>query len=194
MKRSVANLTHGLVGTSCPNCGPICLESFRFAVEYFRQTLQFVISSFKWLFMFGQYTVVHARITHFCNPKWPWCICAKMSGWSHLGINSCSPFKSNPSSIAISSRNVQKGRNSGGNSVIFCGHPHCTVCFRSARVSSFAVDCRSFSSLSWVHLACAVIWFICKIGSVMVSLATGALDKQSAIKFVSPLMYSTFMS
>ena len=28
----------------------------------------------------GNNTVVRARIRHFCNPKWPRCICAKMSG------------------------------------------------------------------------------------------------------------------
>ena len=37
-------------------------------------------------------------------------------------------------------------------------------------------------------------WFTYEIGNLMVSWATGALDRQSAMKLVSPLIYSTVMS
>ena len=50
VKMSVANLTHGLVGTSWPKPGPICFESLWFAAEYLRQMAQVVTSSFSWLF------------------------------------------------------------------------------------------------------------------------------------------------
>ena len=123
---------------------------------------------------------------HFVNPRWPSWINFSISACFWLGITIFVPFRISPSSIVISSQNVQNACILFGGSFMLLGYPFCIVYLSMTRVSSACVDscnCCKLSLLAWSWL---VIWYTLSLGSLMESWSPPTLDKQSANWFFSP--------
>ena len=91
----------------------------------------------------------------------------------------------------IISQNVQKGLSSGGRYWIIWGHPCFTTSPSSTKISSWLVRSHSHCILSGVHLRLWVTRLTWRIGKWMLPVVIRAHERQSAITFVLPLVYST---
>ena len=90
-----------------------------------------------------------------------------------------------------SSLKVQYHCISLGTSLMVLGHPCIIVCLSSASSSSSWVAILIWFKLSLLALNWFVIWWICSLGSLMVSFCPSSRDKQSAKWLVLPGIYFT---
>ena len=164
----------------------LCLEC-----EYFKHSSQFKINLSSWSFKLGQYTVSLFLSLHLPRPK-----CLSCRSWSEVwhflfGTPIWVPFKTVPSSMVSSSLKVQWGCISLGTSLMVLGHPCIMVHLSSASTSSCWVDILIWFMLSFLVLNRLVIWWICSLGSLMVSFCPPSWNKQSASWLVLPGIYFT---
>ena len=164
---SVASLVHRKAGISWPK--DILGGGLYFDCEYFRHSWQFSTSLSSWSFKPGQYTVSFAHSFHFVNPRWPSWINFSISACFWLGITILVPFRISPSSIVISSLNVQNACIVLGSSFMLLGHPFCIVYWSTTRVSSACVASCNCYRLSVLALRWPVIWYTLSLGSLMES-------------------------
>ena len=179
---SVASLVHGKAGISWPK--DMLGVSLHFDCEYFRHSWQFSTNFPSWSFKPGQYTVSFACSLHFVNPRWPSWINFSISACLWLGITVLVPFSIRPSSIVISSLNVQNACILLGSSFMLLSHPICIVYLSMTWVSSACVASYNCCKLSFIALSWLVIWYTLSLGSLIESWSPPTLDKQSASCFL----------
>ena len=153
---SVASLVHGKAGISWPK--DMLGVSLHFDCKYFRHSWQFSTNFSNWSFKLGQYTVSFVLSLHFVNPRWLLWINFSISACFWIGITNLVPFSISPSSMVISSLNVQNAWLLLGSSFMLLGHPFCIVYLSMARVSLACVASCNCCKLSLLELSWLATW------------------------------------
>ena len=185
----VVRLDQGCTGIFCPR--DVVGLGLHLDCEYLRHSSQFKANFSGWSFKPGQYTVSLSLSLHLPRPKHPSCMSWSVTWHFLCGTTIQVPFKTIPSSMVCSSLNVQYGCISFGTSLMVHGHPCIMVCLSNASSSSSWVAVLIWFKPSLLAINWYVIWWICSLGSLMISFCPPSQDKQSSTCLVLPGIYFT---